>query len=260
MPRHYGYEDMVMLIEYSGNHSENLKLVLGHLDPDGSSNYDNWEDLGALEKKTTRCCCAVEIENVHSVRHKVTGDTLDIGSSCIGKFSEKMKKDANARVYRLNHPDSVYCAECNKTVSKNVVAQYQGVDRYFHKKCLLITFEKCENCQLFKDYNCKCERVPCRVIHCENTTLPGAPCLPCRIHHKKKMKNYNRILSEKEIASAYKIKSGKLKGKTLGSMLEGRKKKDIELILWLGNNNDTMKNIINRALKKVPPKPKLILY
>ena len=92
---HYSFNDMKKLINYNGHYKGNLLKVLEYLDPNGSSSFNNWVDTGRVISTNRQCVCKMDIEHVHSVKHKVTGDTLDIGSSCIGKFSPQMKKEVS---------------------------------------------------------------------------------------------------------------------------------------------------------------------
>lgn len=211
MPTHYTYGVLSELIEYDGTYKKNLLKALAYVDPYDSPGYSNWEDMEIITEGTASCCCGKDIFYAHTIQHKVTLDTLTIGSTCIGKFSDEIKKQANKRVYRINHPDAIYCALCDGTVAEKVVAQYKkyGVKKYYHKKCMKKCMDKCYGCEQFKDYNCQCY--------------------------------FTAALN-------WKFKYGKYKGETMKDMLTDTTK--IKYITWLfkTTKSDPMRHIIKKAI------------
>jgi hypothetical protein len=156
----YTYEELRGLIQYTTDCNTNLRLVLAYLDPDNSDSYDNWKLSGHVEKDIcNNCACSHDIQNNFMVKHNTSGDILIIGSSCVSKFSDKMRKDVNRHLRRLNdNTDSKYCefSECNKKITKAVVEQFRGQTNFYHKACLSHVFDKCYECNRHKEYDCKC--------------------------------------------------------------------------------------------------------
>jgi hypothetical protein len=245
---HYTYLDMKDVIDYGSDYNKNLRMVLAYLDPDHTDSYDNWEDMDQAISTDARCVCKMEIVHVHGVRHTITGNTLDIGSSCIGKFSPQMKKDANRRVYRLHHPDNVYCAHCDKTVSKTGVEKYDGMENHYHSKCLKETFQKCPGCKLFDGYDCQCVDVQCCMKGCKTMirTMIGHGC-----NHRN-----DNIRAEREKAQSFVMKYGKYKGRSIDQMMND--KRELQYLTWMfkTTESDCMKGIIRSALKQeLEPEP-----
>jgi len=159
MPNHYYYKNLKSKIKYGGSAHENLRQVLMYVDPQKIVNYKNWEDTGmAFEDKNylSRCCCDHKIRYIHIVKHKKTGDTLEIGTTCIKKFrpdDEKAKAEVDKRVRRIKK-GGIYCEKCDGTVSQKIVDEFkkQGMTKFYHKKCL----NMCYQCGDYKDYTCQC--------------------------------------------------------------------------------------------------------
>ena len=179
MPQHYTFQGLIDKVLYTNDKHENLKRVLEFLDPDDSRSYDNWEDEGLAYRAALNCVCSMEIHDIHGVRHKTTGDTLDIGSSCIGKFSPEIKKAAAQRVYRMKHPENKYCDYCesDRALPKKYIEKFEGMDKFYHKKCLEAKFATCEHCNLYKEYTCKCTYFKCLGAGCSkeinHTVVPS---------------------------------------------------------------------------------------
>ena len=163
---HYTYNDLVTKIDYIGNDfNNNLRKVLVYLDPKGSDSYKNWDICKEGTYPSGHCVCSKEIHHIHCIKHILTGDTLDIGSSCIGKFSKDWETEAKKREYRWKHPENKYCAVCDNTVSKKSCQKFKDISKVYHIKCIKM-LPTCEHCSLYKGYNCKCVYVQCLGIGC----------------------------------------------------------------------------------------------
>ena len=159
-----------------GDCHNNLKKVLGHLDPTNSISYNNWLDdenfIMYDSSGSTRCACSKKINYVHRVKHKTTGDLLYLGSACINKFNDSIQKRANRRVRKLKNPGAKYCSsescETGSKIKDSVIAKYPNKTEYYHQKCLKNEFEWCYECQKYIGYDCKCYYKDCVNPDCYN--------------------------------------------------------------------------------------------
>lgn len=140
---HYTYNDIINLnIDGYTDHgyNENLKLVLKWFDPDKSSSYDNWIDILEYKNEINKCVCGHDIEIVFRIQHITLNITLDIGSSCISKFSENIKKKIDhinrKRLILKKDSQSKFCYKCdNKLSNTDTFVKLNNEVHYFHKTC-----------------------------------------------------------------------------------------------------------------------------
>jgi hypothetical protein len=169
---HYSYVDLKDVIDFeAGRYNENLRKVLAYLDPNGSDSYDNWIDEDSVYESNNNCCCSKEIKHTHGIKHKLTGDTLDIGSQCIFKFSGDIKMRSQRRLTKLKHPSKSYCKSCIVCLPDSYVDSYKskGMVEFYHKTCLDNQFKSCVDCSLHIGYDCKCHLE----LNCEHVQYPG---------------------------------------------------------------------------------------
>ena len=164
----YTYDDLAAILPYTGDLFSNLKMVLGHLDPDGSVDFTNWKLVAVRDLSQTnetypcdKCICSHHIEDKFTAKHRTTGDTIIIGSTCVGRFSGKLKIEVGReRRRRKDTTGAKYCSapDCNKKINQSVVNQYPTKENHYHKSCLAEVFGKCWGCGRFKTYDCDCEK------------------------------------------------------------------------------------------------------
>lgn len=120
-----------------GDYHQNLKRVLKYLDPDKSSSYDNWVLRADYPQSTGNCVCSHEIGVSYVAQHITTGDAIEIGSACIRKFSDKIKKSVDRanrkRLMLEKDPNTRFCDICDKKLPSD---GGKTLDNYYHKKCL----------------------------------------------------------------------------------------------------------------------------
>jgi len=217
MPRHYYHKNLKSKITYGGSYHENLQKVLRYVDPQKIVNYKNWEDTQMTfrdKTRTARCCCNHEVMYIHIVRHKKTGDTLEIGTTCINKFHPDDKKaiaEVHKRVYKMSNK-STPCERCNRSVTTKVVEEFKraGMTKFYHKKCL----NMCYQCLRYKNYTCQC-------------------------HHAN--------------ALSWKLKYGKYTGCTMREMLQCPKKRNHIAYLLRTSKSETLLKIMKDAITAPTP-------
>lgn len=165
----FTYDDLAGVLPYTKDNFSNLKMVLAHLDPDGIGDFKNWTLVAVRDLSQTnepypcnKCVCSHHIEDRFTVKHITTGDVIVIGSTCVGRFTGKLKiAVGRERRRRKDTTGAKYCAnpDCNKKIKQSVVEQYSGKEQHYHKSCLEEIFGKCWGCGGYKIYDCDCENI-----------------------------------------------------------------------------------------------------
>ena len=190
----YTYDDLAAILPYTGDLFSNLKMVLAHLDPDGSVDFTNWKLVAVRDLSQTnetypcdKCICSHHIEDKFTAKHRTTGDTIIIGSTCVGRFSGKLKIEVGReRRRRKDTTGAKYCSapDCNKKINQSVVNQYPTKENHYHKSCLAEVFGKCWGCGRFKNYDCDCEK---RMIEIEKERIEKERIEKERIEKEKRL-------------------------------------------------------------------------
>lgn len=195
-PKHYKLAELKTVLPYTSNHYENLKLALKHLEPSGELLVDNWtaDDNAFQHDHETYsyegCCCGHKIRYEYHIKHIITGDTLEVGSRCIGKlFDKDLINAASLSFKKYKNPNAKYCPDCNKKVLQKIVDKFPNKKHVFHNICFARTrLRSCEWCD--KLINQSKMKEHCLTVH---------------------QKNLDKINAENHI-----LTFGKFKGNSLG--------------------------------------------
>jgi len=159
MSLHHTFQSLSAVVKYKkGDYHGNLIKALEYIDPNGSSDICMWTVIGVDSDKDTKCCCSHAIKNVFTIKHNITGDTMEIGSKCIKQFSndKEVGKQVNLILRKHKNPDAKYCESCDRKVSKPIVDQFPDKKKYYHISCLKIDHNKCYECYGYEGYSCTC--------------------------------------------------------------------------------------------------------
>ena len=129
----------------------NLKRAMAWVDPNHSERFDNWdidETFGRRDKENYMpgCVCGHDILYEFRIKHKTTGDTMEIGSHCIDRFSDEMKIKRNHIVQLQHNPTTKYCPTCNIKVSPATAEKYVDEEKVYHQSCYKELPFDCEFC------------------------------------------------------------------------------------------------------------------
>ena len=265
--------------EYHPDLYFNLKRAIAWVDPNNSESFDNWdicEIFGEHDKTECEegCVCGHDIRYEFRIKHKMTGDTMEIGSHCINRFSNEMKTKRNHMIQLRHNPTTKYCPTCNIKVSNTIVEKYMDEERVFHQSCykeLTFTCDYCDEEPMNKyrkshmkthkkeiearrldiynneEVKCEwCETTPKRKdmtdhikIHAEEIHQNAIiTCEICSISIKLKDMvshlNGNHLKELMKQAMIYNMPHGKYKGLTLGEIY----KNDKRYFYWMNRSYD----------------------
>ena len=176
----YSYEDLKHLICYTTNKHKNLQNVLKYLSNGEKWSYTDWTPIysndyeecpdgnycqelrksviyNMLDEKGDythyHCSCSEAIIHPTQFRNIHNNNHIVIGSICYKKFGKKAVEIMDAFEGKKK------CEQCNKTVNKQVVNEYEKQETFYHKSCLKKTFDICKKCKNYTRYDCECKTV-----------------------------------------------------------------------------------------------------
>jgi hypothetical protein len=206
-------------------------LLLKHIDPNGSSSYNNfiWYPMETNKlSHLTKCCCSHDILNEFQAEHITTHDKIILGSSCIELFNADYKKLTKRALALRKNPDAKYCPSCDRKVRKTTVEQFTNQNNIYHNKCW-----KLEQDFLYQNMEIDCE-------WCDEKIK------------QKDLKNHyiiHEALIEQHEAGEIVIRFGKHINKKLKYILDH----DIGYLRWLGRvykGNEGLKRALLILIKK----------
>ena len=96
---HYTLEILQTKIKYGQKYKKNLEKAIKYIAPDNKCNFDDWDCVGREidheDYDYEGCCCGHTIRYEFRIKHIVSGDTMEIGSQCIGYFNEVARSKRN---------------------------------------------------------------------------------------------------------------------------------------------------------------------
>lgn len=117
---------------------DNLKRALAWVDPNNSQSFDNWDiEIFMIDKKDYEegCVCGHTIRYEHRIRHKEIGDTMEIGSHCIDRFSDEIKRKRMAMSRHILNLDCTYCKKCERKIPQKTIDKFPDEEILYHKSC-----------------------------------------------------------------------------------------------------------------------------
>jgi len=141
---------------FKGGYRKTLYRVL---DKYNVGTNDEWELIDTFEEHDSHCICGHVITMCHVMKHTKSDQEFVVGSKCINQFDADGIAERKRAIGTLKK-GKVYCVDCKKAVTKNVL-KFCGDNPPRHKKCM----DRCYDCVCYDSgypkyyyagYDCKC--------------------------------------------------------------------------------------------------------
>lgn len=114
----------------------NLEIILRSFEPDFILHYENWVPKKHIQNTGiyNRCSCTQELKTSIEIKHHLSECTINVGFSCIEKFSNEIHVSYQKSVLFAKDPFRKECLVCKRKISQDM---YDWANKYgsYHKKC-----------------------------------------------------------------------------------------------------------------------------